>query len=105
MASYQENFYKTEPDCLRAGQQLTKFAFYETHFTAWNEYGFSLPKESLGIYPSELKTYKKPYCIAELPFNMGSYDHFFVRLKQISFLTNEKKILVNFFFMLWSLFK
>jgi hypothetical protein len=31
VSSYQENFYKTDSDCLKAGQQLNKFSFYETH--------------------------------------------------------------------------
>ena len=34
VATYQENFYKTDPDCLRAGQPLTKFQFYETHYNS-----------------------------------------------------------------------
>ena len=39
VATYQENFYKTDPDCLRAGQSLTKFQFYETHYNSeWSVY-------------------------------------------------------------------
>ena len=34
VSNYQENFYKTDQDCLRAGQQLNKFAFYETHLNS-----------------------------------------------------------------------
>ncbi|CAF0907060.1 unnamed protein product [Brachionus calyciflorus] len=76
VTSYQENFYKTDPDCLKAEQQLTKFSFYETHLISWHTHGLYLPKESLDIKRSQVKLFKKPFCdIVSLPFNMKTFDH------------------------------
>ncbi|RNA02773.1 tetratricopeptide repeat 17-like [Brachionus plicatilis] len=76
VSSFQEHFYKTDLDCLKAEQQLTKFSFYETHLTSWHNQGFYLPKESLDIKRSTVKLFKKPFCdIISLPFNLNTFDH------------------------------
>lgn len=82
VANYQENFYKTDPDCLKASQQLTKFSFYETHYIAWNEEGLFLPKSVVEIKKSDVKVFKKPYCDhVEFEFVFGkTFDHLDVSL-------------------------
>ena len=86
MSSYQENFYKTDPDCVKAGQQLTKFSFYETHFIAWRSDGMNLPREILEIRYSDVRTFKKPYCDhVDLPFSMKTFDHLDVIILQVVF--------------------
>lgn len=81
VSSFQANFYKTDFDCLKAEQQLTKFSFYETHLVQWENQGFFLPKESLEIKRTTVKLFKKPFCdIVNLPFNLNTFDHLDVRL-------------------------
>ena len=76
VASYQENFYKTDQDCINAGQQLAKFSFYESHFVTWRSDVMKLPKEIIEIDQAEIKIFKKPYCdVIDLPFTMGTFDH------------------------------
>lgn len=80
MASYQEKFYSSDPDCIKAGQQLTKFTFFETYLISWHTNELTLPKEIMQIPKSTIKVFKKPYCDSiDLPFNMGTYDHFDVK--------------------------
>lgn len=77
VSNYQENFYKTDQDCLRAGQQLNKFAFYETHLNVMSVKEKKLPKEIMKIKQEEIKTFKKPHCdqSTKLPFSMRTFDH------------------------------
>lgn len=76
VASYQENFYKSDSDCINAGQQLAKFSFYETHFTTWRSESMNLPKDIMNIDQADVKIFKKPFCDSvELPFTMGAFDH------------------------------
>ena len=76
VSSFQENFYKTDLDCQKAEQQLTKFSFYESHLVLWHTQGFFLPKESLDIKITTVKFFKKPFCdIVNLPFNLNTFDH------------------------------
>ena len=78
---YSEHFYSTDADCISAGQQLTKFSFYETHFITWRSENMHLPKEILSVKHVDTKIFKKPYCseAAELPFTMATFDHLKVR--------------------------
>lgn len=81
VSNFQENFYKTDLDCQKGEQQLTKFTFYETHLVSWNTQGFSLPKESLDIKRNTIKLFKRPFCdIVNLPFNLNTFDHLDVTL-------------------------
>ncbi len=76
VANFQENFYKTDLDCILAGQQLTKFSFYETHFITWRSENMNLPQDILKIKQTEVKQFKKPFCtLVDLPFRMGNFDH------------------------------
>ena len=77
VSSYQEKFYSTDADCLRAGQELTKFSFFETYLISWLSQGLTLPKDVMQTKLASIKEFKKPYCDSiDLPFNMGTYDHF-----------------------------
>ena len=39
--------------------------------------GLGLPKELLQLKSTSFKTFKEPNCdLTDLPFNMGTYDHF-----------------------------
>ena len=60
--SYQEKFYKTDSDCLKATQQLTKFTFFETYVINWKEEKFGFNKEILDTKESDIITFKKPHC-------------------------------------------
>ena len=82
VSSYQEKFYSTDADCLRAGQELTKFSFFETYLISWLSQGLTLPKDVMQTKLASIKEFKKPYCDSnDLPFNMGTYDHFEVGFK------------------------
>jgi len=80
--SYQEKFYKTDSDCIKASQQLSKFTFFETNFINWEEEKFAFAKEILKIKKSDVITFKKPYCDKiELGFRLDkSFDHLNVGL-------------------------
>lgn len=77
MSSYQEAFYHTDSDCVRAGRELNKFSFFETYLNRWHAQGLSLPKELLLIKPKSIQSFEKPFCNeTKLPFTMETYDHF-----------------------------
>ena len=78
MSSYQENFYKTDSDCIKAGQQLTKFSFYETHL--WKLDNMKLPKDILNLKEYDIRYFRKPDCVnTELPFSMKTFEHLEVK--------------------------
>jgi hypothetical protein len=82
---YQEHFYKADADCLKAGQPLTKFPFYETYFITWDKSDdVELSKQLADLKQStDTNSYKKPYCDKELPFRMGNFDHLEVISKDL----------------------
>ncbi len=89
VAGYQENFYRTDIDCINAGQQLSKFSFYETHLITWRSESMKLPNEILTINQADVKVFKKPYCdVISLPFTMGTFDHLEVDLVLDKFKLN-----------------
>lgn len=84
MSSYQEAFYHTDSDCVRAGRELNKFSFFETYLNRWHAQGLSLPKELLQIKPKSIQSFEKPFCNeTKLPFSMETYDHFEVSQRQL----------------------
>lgn len=81
VAGYQEIFYNSDTDCISAGQQLTKFSFYETHIVPYQTETMLLPNEIRRTNPDDVKMLRKPYCsIVDLPFSMENFDHLEVRL-------------------------
>lgn len=94
VANYQEEFYKSDSDCQKAGQPLAKLPYYETYSVKWHEHGLYMPKESLEISKHQIKYHKKPFCdVALLPFNMGNLDHLEVTRTRL-LLSNTQYYLV-----------
>lgn len=77
VAGYQEKFYESDFNCINAGQHLTKFTFYETHFISWRSETIRLPKDIMNMMHdiTNIEDIKKPYCTVDLPFNMETFDH------------------------------
>lgn len=74
VVSYQENFYKTDTDCVKAGQQLTKFSFYETLKMRVEE--MKLPKDIIQLKKIDIRYFIKPDCNSiDLPFSLRTFDH------------------------------
>lgn len=95
VASYQENFYKTDPDCVKAGQQLTKFSFYETNL--WRTDDMKLPNDIMSIKEYDIRYFKKPVCSStELPFSMRTFDHLeSIQTKHNITMIPETELLTN----------
>jgi hypothetical protein len=95
VATYQENFYKTDPDCVKAGQQLTKFSFYETHL--WRTDHMKLPSDIMSLKEYDIRYFKKPICsIVDLPFSMKTFDHLeSLRAKHNVTMLPETELLTN----------
>lgn len=90
VSTYQETFYNSDSDCLKAGQPLVKFSFYESNYNTFKD---ELIRHLRGPNANVFKTNNKkendnlriPNCNAKLPFSLLTYDHLDVR---ISFLFN-----------------
>jgi hypothetical protein len=80
VSAYQEKFYHSDIDCLKAGQPLVKFSFYESNYNSFKD---ELIRHLKGTHTNTFKNNNNnkednlriPYCNAKLPFSLLTFDH------------------------------
>ncbi|XP_074638202.1 tetratricopeptide repeat protein 17-like [Acropora palmata] len=70
----QKSFYKTDPDCLDAGQHISEFELHLDMTFTFAEKGINIP-DHVNLCEPLPSHVEPPHCLAELPSIMYSYDH------------------------------
>jgi len=79
IVSLQDNFYKHDADCIKAGQPLAKFSFFDNNFVSWKDH-ISKSSEDEKAVETHFEVngnveLNEPYCKVDLPFSMRIFSH------------------------------